>query len=224
VDRRRWGCLFEVLETLVLTIVIFLLIQNFVAQPYQVEQESMEHTLAPGQYVLVDKLTPRFSDYTRGDIIVFNPPGQPTTGPQAVPFIKRIIGLPGDRIDFRSGKVYVNGVQLAEPYLYDDQPTQAGALGSTVVVPPGSYFGMGDHRADSTDSRVFGFISRSDIIGRAWLRYWPITDLGILSTPVYANVPPAGSAFDPTAGLAVVSLGLGGATVAGSRTLRTRAA
>ena len=112
VDRRQWGCLFEVLETLVLTIVIFLLIQNFVAQPYQVEQQSMEHTLEPGQYVLVDKLTPRFNDYQRGDIIVFNPPGSAASDPTQVPFIKRIIGLPGDRIDFRNGDVFVNGVQL----------------------------------------------------------------------------------------------------------------
>ncbi|MFI5262030.1 MAG: signal peptidase I [Candidatus Limnocylindrales bacterium] len=223
-DRRRWGCLFEVLETLVLTIVIFLLIQNFVAQPYQVEQESMENTLQPGQYVLVDKLTPRFNDYQRGDIIVFNPPGQAPGSPAEVPFIKRIIGLPGDRIDFRNGDVYVNGVKLDEPYLYGDQPTQAGAMGSTVVVPADSYFGMGDHRADSTDSRVFGFIARSDIIGRAWLRYWPITDLGILSAPTYANVPPPGSALDPGIGLAALSLGLGTVAAVGSRALRTRVA
>jgi len=222
VDRRQWGCLFEVLETLVLTIVIFLLIQNFVAQPYQVEQQSMEHTLEPGQYVLVDKLTPRFNDYQRGDIIVFNPPGASASDPTQVPFIKRIIGLPGDRIDFRNGDVYVNGVQLDEPYVYDGQPTQAGAEGSTVVVPAGSYFCLGDHREDSTDSRVFGFVPRSDIIGRAWLRYWPITDLGILSTPTYANVPPAGSAFDPAAGLALVSFGVAGAAMAGARGLRAR--
>ncbi len=221
-DRRQWGCLFEVLETLVLTIVIFLLIQNFVAQPYQVEQQSMEHTLEPGQYVLVDKLTPRFNDYHRGDIIVFNPPGSAASDPTQVPFIKRIIGLPGDRIDFRNGDVFVNGVQLSEPYIYDGQPTQAGAEGSTVVVPADSYFGLGDHRANSTDSRVFGFIPRSDIIGRAWLRYWPLNDLGILSTPTYPDVPPAGSAFDPLGGLAIISFGLAGVGVAGVRGLRAR--
>ncbi len=221
-DRRQWGCLFEVLETLVLTIVIFLLIQNFVAQPYQVEQDSMQHTLEPGQYVLVDKLTPRFNDYQRGDIIVFTPPGTVASDPTQVPFIKRIIGLPGDRIDFRNGNVYVNDVELTEPYLFDGQPTQAGAIGSTVVVPAGSYFGMGDHRENSTDSRVFGFIPRANIIGRAWLRYWPINDLGILSTPTYANVPPPGSALDPAAGLALVSFGVAVAAMAGGRSLRAR--
>ena len=199
------------IETLVLTIVIFLLIQNFVAQPYKVEQQSMERTLEPGQYVLVDKLTPRFQDYGRGDIIVFFPPDQP----RDVPFIKRIIGLPGDRIEFRDGGVYVNGTKLEEPYIYDEQPTEAGALGTTVVVPPDTYFGMGDHRADSTDSRVFGPIKKEDVVGRAWLRYWPLTDLGILTTPTYAGVPPASVADDSRGadanGLAGAGLGLLGA-------------
>jgi len=75
VDRRStFGCLFEVVETLVLTLVIFFVIQNFVAQPYQVQQQSMERTLEPGQYVLVDKLSPRWDTYGRGDVVVFNPP------------------------------------------------------------------------------------------------------------------------------------------------------
>ncbi|HMJ80904.1 MAG TPA: signal peptidase I [Candidatus Dormibacteraeota bacterium] len=210
-NRRQFGCLLEVIETLVLTIIIFLVIQNFVAQPYKVEQQSMERTLEPGQYVLVDKLTPRFQDYGRGDIIVFYPPDQP----HDVPFIKRIIGLPGDRIEFRDGGVYVNGVRLEEPYVYDDQPTEAGALGTTVIVPPDTYFGMGDHRADSTDSRVFGPINKEDVVGRAWLRYWPLTDLAILATPNYAGVPPASVAATlPGAeanGLAGAGLGLIGA-------------
>ena len=80
VDRRSsLGCLFEVLETLVLTLIIFFVIQNFIAQPYQVQQQSMERTLEPGQYVLVDKLTPRWDDFGRGDIVVFTPPDTWTT-------------------------------------------------------------------------------------------------------------------------------------------------
>ncbi len=209
-NRRQFGCLFEVIETLVLTIVIFLVIQNFVAQPYKVEQQSMEGTLEPGQYVLVDKLTPRFQDYGRGDIVVFFPPDSP----HDVPFIKRIIGLPGDRLDFRDGAVYVNGVKLDEPYVFDGQPTEAGGQGSTVIVPPGTYFALGDHRADSTDSRVFGPIARVDVVGRAWLRYWPLNDLGILFTPTYAGVPSSGAAAQPAASLALAfgALGATGAT------------
>jgi signal peptidase I len=189
VSKRPLGCLFEVVETLVLTVVIFLVIQNFVAQPYRIEQQSMEQTLEPGQYVLIDKLSPRWADYGRGDIIVFWPP----EGQREVPFIKRVIGLPGDRVEIRDGAVFVNGVQLDEPYVFGG-PTEPAAAGDSVVVPPDSYFALGDHRSDSTDSRVFGFVYRADIIGRAVIRYWPINSFTILQTPTYPGVSVAGPA------------------------------
>ena len=94
-QRPALGCLFEVVETLVLTLVIFFVIQTFVAQPYQVQQQSMEQTLEPDQYVLVDKLTPRFDAYKRGDIVVFNPPDD-WAAASGTPFIKRVIGVAGD--------------------------------------------------------------------------------------------------------------------------------
>ena len=186
--KRPLGCLFEVVETLVLTVVIFLVIQNFVAQPYRIEQQSMEQTLEPGQYVLIDKLSPHWADYGRGDIIVFWPP----EGARDVPFIKRVIGLPGDRIDIHDGAVFVNGAQLDEPYVFEG-PTEAAAAGDSVVVPPDSFFALGDHRSDSTDSRSLGFVPRSDVIGRAIVRYWPIGTFKILQTPTYPGVSVSGS-------------------------------
>jgi signal peptidase I len=196
VDRRStFGCLFEIVETLVLTLVIFFVIQNFVAQPYQVQQMSMERTLEPGQYVLVDKLTPHWDSYRRGDVIVFNPPESWT--PDPTPFIKRVIGLPGDTVQVKDdGNVYVNGVNLDEHYLFVNdagrqEPTVVSPDQGTWVVPPGDLFVMGDHRQKSADSRVFGPISVSNVIGRAFLRYWPISTLGILQTPTYPSIEPA---------------------------------
>lgn len=183
--RRPLGCLFEIVETLILTLVIFLVIQTFVAQPYRVEQQSMQHTLEPDQYVLVDKLTPRFDDYSRGDIVVFDPPPAWLNGAQSTPYIKRVIGLPGDVVEIHDGSVWVNGTRLDEPYVYGGAPTVTTADPSRWVVPAGDLFVMGDHRAESADSRVFGPIPRSSVIGRAWLRYWPLDKIGILPTPTY---------------------------------------
>jgi signal peptidase I len=193
--RSTFGCLFEVVETLVLTLVIFFVIQNFIAQPYQVQQNSMERTLEPGQYVLVDKLTPRWDSYSRGDVVVFNPPATWTNDP--TPFIKRVIGLAGDTVEIKDdGYVYVNGVNLDERYLFVNdagvqEPTIASLDQTTWVIPAGQLFVMGDHRLKSADSRVFGPIGVTDVIGRAFLRYWPISTLGILQTPTYPSVEPA---------------------------------
>ncbi len=194
-DRRSsLGCLFEVAETLVLTLIIFFVIQNFIAQPYQVQQQSMERTLEPGQYVLVDKLTPRWDAFSRGDVVVFKPPRTWTA--QDTPFIKRVIGLPGDTVEVKDdGLVYVNDVPLDEPYTYRNadgvnEPSEASPDQHRWVIPAGQLFVMGDHRKASADSRVFGPINISDVIGRAFLRYWPISELGILQTPTYPDAPP----------------------------------
>ena len=191
-QRPALGCLFEIIETLVLTILIFLGIQTFVAQPYKVQQGSMMNTLLPEQYVLVDKLTPRWAPYHHGDIVVFDPPETWAPG-GGVPFIKRVIGLPGDIVELREGKVFVNDVELGESYIFeeDGEPQltnpQAGGA-SEWVVPDAELFVMGDHREDSADSRSFGFVEQSHVIGRAWLRYWPFDTFGVLQTPAYPEL------------------------------------
>jgi len=190
--RPALGCLFEVVETLVLTLIIFLVIQTFIAQPYRVEQQSMEQTLEPDQYVLVDKLTPRFDTYKNGDIVVFNPPAD-WIQPDGTPFIKRVIAVGGDNVEIKDdGFVYVNGIKLNEPYVFQEdgqpQPTVTSTDPPRWDIPEGELFVMGDHRAKSSDSRTFGPIEDDDVIGRAWLRYWPFDTFGILPTPIHPEL------------------------------------
>ena len=187
------GCLLEIAETLALTLIIFFVIQTFVAQPYKVQQKSMQHTLEPEQYVLVDKLTPRFDTYKRGDIVVFTPP-EDWVQEDNTPFIKRVIGLGGDTVDIRDGNVYINDIQIDEPYLYAEpqsappQPTTVQGDQDSWVIADGDLFLMGDHRGNSEDSRTFGPVKVSQVIGRAWLRYWPLDTFGILPTPTYPEL------------------------------------
>ena len=161
---------------------IFLGIHTFVAQPFKVEGGSMENTLLPGQYVLIDKLTPRWAPYVRGDIVVLDPPAEASSR-NGTPFIKRVIGVVGDHIDLKDGLVYVNGMALDEPYLFAEngvaQTTDPMVDGlSEWFVAAGDLLVMGDHRQDSSDSRSFGPVEIAHVIGRAWLRYWPLDTFG----------------------------------------------
>jgi signal peptidase I len=189
--RSSLGCAVEVIETLVLTLVIFFVIQNFLAQPFQVQQHSMERTLAQGDYVLVDRLSHLWSPYSRGQVVVFQPPE--SAADRTAPFIKRVIGVGGDTVEVRDGQVFVNGVALDEPYVFRNdagvvEPTVAGDQ-TRWVVPPGELFVMGDHRQASADSRVFGSIPVTSVIGRGVIRYWPLSEFGIIATASYANLP-----------------------------------
>jgi signal peptidase I len=153
----------EILETALLTLVISLGI-HAVVQSRQVEGSSMEPTLHTGERLLINKFAYLgFGEPQRGDIVVFRAWGQEED------FIKRIVGVPGDRIEVRDDAVYVNGQRLAEPYL--DQIT-AGA-GRDETLGEGEYYVLGDNRGNSSDSRLFGSLEREDIVGKALVRYWP---------------------------------------------------
>jgi signal peptidase I len=199
VKRRSLGCALELLETLLLALIVFVVVQLFVAQPYQVQQESMENTLMPSQYVLVDKLSPQFQDYSRGDIIVFTPPKGWSHDESNTPFIKRVIGVPGDTIDIHDGRVFVNDLPIDEPYVFNHELTAVPDVNVHVwVVGEGKLFVMGDHRSASEDSRQFGPIERSTVIGRAWMRYWPLEDFGLLKPAEPAVAPTAEPSVEPT--------------------------
>jgi len=183
----------EIGTTVGLAVVLYLVITTFVVQTFRVEQQSMLETLLPQQHLLIDKLTPRFDDYSRGDIIVFHPNGER----DKTPFIKRVIAVGGEHVEIRDGAVWIDGVRLDEDeYTYRDpvsgenQPTIATGQRSEWDVPEGSLFVLGDHRQESTDSRraSVGLVSTEDVVGRAWLRFFPLDTLGILQTPTYPEL------------------------------------
>jgi signal peptidase I len=192
-SRRALGCAFEVVETLVLTLLIYLVIHNFVAQPFEVRMSSMTPTIVEHEYVLIDKISPRFADYQRGDVVVFQPPADYQSEGD-IPFIKRVIGLPGETVQLINGAVWVTAPGGSATRL--DEPYVARAGGATVPttcppadctgtweVPDGEFFVMGDNRGASQDSRVFGPIVRDSIIGRAWVRYFPVDRIGVVGRP-----------------------------------------
>ncbi len=200
----------DVLETLLLTVLIFLIVRS-VVQNFKVEGRSMEPTLHNGQYLLINKATYwrldgsilsklnpgaeasngsanqgshyLFSPPQRGDIIVFRYPKDTSRD-----FIKRVIGVPGDVVEIRNGLVYVNGQALDERYIaappnYPMAPER---------VPPGNFFVLGDNRNNSSDSHVWGLVPESDIIGKAWFSYWPVDSWGVVAHPGTATSAAAG--------------------------------
>jgi signal peptidase I len=160
----------ETLIVLVLAAVIYLLLQ-FVIQGVPVIGSSMEPNLASsGQRVLISRCAYWFQEPQRGDIITLHPP-QSWPNPKKLPFIKRVIGLPGETIEIRNGRIFINGASepLDEPYIKESF-TYSMAL---VKIPADSYFVLGDNRNISEDSHLYGVIPRKNIIGKAWFSYWP---------------------------------------------------
>ena len=175
--RSPWRSTLEWVGVVVLALGAAFLVKTFVLQTFFIPSASMEQTLLPGDRVFVNKLAYDFHPIHRGDIVVFTlPPGE-TAGPGIDDLIKRVIGLPGDTIEAIGGRVYVNGKALDEPYL---PPGAVTTLLPRQKVPAGRYFLMGDNRTDSRDSRYFGTIPGSDIVGRAFIRIWPLSRIGLL--------------------------------------------
>jgi signal peptidase I len=157
-------------------LVIALLIKTFLFQAFYIPSESMVPTLEENDRVLVNKLSYRLHDVHRGDIVVFEAPeGQAQDGVNDL--VKRVVGLPGDTVEGRDGRVFVNGEPLEEDYLPDG--TETSTFGPQEV-PAGSYFVMGDNRQASRDSRFFGAIPEDDIVGRVFVRIWPPTRIGFM--------------------------------------------
>jgi signal peptidase I len=205
ITKKGGGLAWELLQTIVLTLAIFLGVRS-VVQNFRVEGASMEPTLETAQYLLISKAsyfhiegTPldRFlpttrqgsTDYVfggpqRGDVVVFKAPTQPDKD-----FIKRIIGLPGDTILIKNGQVFVNGVPLDEAYIHYPATYTYPFDGQPKQIPDANYFVLGDNRPNSSDSHLGWVVPVDNLIGKAWISYWPPTDWAIMpgGDTVYAR-------------------------------------
>ena len=198
----------EVVETLLLALVIFLAVRLVVLN-FRVDGESMDPNLNDAEMLLVNRnaylhfdlnrlrnLLPGddeegqdivypFDPPERGDIVVFDPPERSDK-----PYIKRVIGLPGETVSFERGQVLIDGEVLEEPYIADGVRTRCGRDEScTVTVPEGEVYVLGDNRENSSDSRVFGPVDVDDVVGKAWFLYWPLDDLGLVPHYDYPGMP-----------------------------------
>jgi signal peptidase I len=178
--RRRWRrTVLEWLGVIGGGIVIALLVEAFLIQAFWIPSPSMEPTLDVGDRVLVNKLSYKFHDVNRGDVVVFERPPGASTGQngEIKDLIKRVIAVGGDSIEAKEGTVFVNGDQIDEDYLEPGTPTDNLPF---TTIPEGQVFVMGDNRTNSEDSRIFGPINEDAIVGRAFIRVLPITDIGWL--------------------------------------------
>jgi signal peptidase I len=178
-----WESQRENLIILVIAIVIALGIRTFIAEPRFIPSDSMVPTLLIDDRLIIEKVSFRSRAPHRGDIVVFEPPEvlQARGYKKEQVFIKRVIGEPGDRLEVHDHQVIVNGQTLSEPYIAEAPAYEMPAL----TVPAGSIFVMGDNRNNSFDSSRWGFLPIENIVGRAWVRFWPSDRLGKMKLPRY---------------------------------------
>lgn len=178
----------DIIETVVIALSIFLIIYLFVASPHQVNGQSMVPNFQSGEYVLSDKISYRVGDPKRGDVIVFHAP-ESANCPKGTgcDFIKRVLGLPGETIEVHDDAIWVDGQKVEEPYIPEEFETLPGPAtkGQSITLGPNEFMAVGDNRPYSSDSRSWGPISRSDIVGKAFIRYWPLTVAGRIPHATY---------------------------------------
>lgn len=173
----------EYLETFVVALALAFFVRGTIAEARFIPSESMLPTLEVGDRLIVEKISYRFSVPQRGDIVVFNPPERAMGNGNA--FIKRVVGLPGEKIDIHEGKVWIDGKDLNEPYVmeaprYPDPNWEALGIPDGVI-PKDKVFVMGDNRNNSQDSHVWGALPIDNIIGQTVFRFWPLTRIGVVA-------------------------------------------
>jgi signal peptidase I len=185
-NRESW--VLEAVKTVGLSLLFAFGLRSYVAEARYIPSGSMEPTLQVDDKLVIEKVSYYFHAPQRGDIVVFNP--TKTLRAQGVKdaYIKRVIGIPGDRVALQQGRVYVNGHQLGEAYVYNKPtsvefcgPDPASAfLAKPVQIPNETFLVLGDNRTNSLDGRCWGLVSKQDLVGRASFRYWPLNRIGPL--------------------------------------------
>ena len=172
---KEWG------EPFLIAAIIAIFIRTFLLGPYKIPTGSMRPTLLEGDRIFVDKITYRFRLPKRGEIVVFKYPVDPKKD-----FVKRLVAFGGEEVEIRDGSVFINGKRLTEPaqipshYYYNRNDWPYSKEGQKIMVPPDSYFVLGDNSAQSSDSRNWGFVPKSNLIGRAFLIWWPLDRFGFV--------------------------------------------
>lgn len=174
----------EIIKTLATAGILAIGIRHFVAEARYIPSSSMEPTLEINDRLIIEKISFRFRAPERGDVVVFSPTDTLREQNFKDAFIKRVIGLPGETVEVRGGTVYINNTPLREKYIEEAPQYQYGP----VVVPEDQYLVLGDNRNNSYDSHYWGFVPRENLIGRAFVRFWPFNRLGSLDEqPIYLD-------------------------------------
>lgn len=177
----------ELGKTLITAAVLAFGIRTFVAEARYIPSSSMEPTLQINDRLIIEKVSYRFQEPQRGDIVVFNPTQALLERNYRDAFIKRVVAIPGDTLQVTGGKVLLNGKPLEEDYIAQPPDYDFGP----VTVPPDQYLVLGDNRNNSFDSHYWGFVPKEKLIGRAFVRFWPFTRVGLLTEDGTALAQPA---------------------------------
>ncbi|ACK73051.1 signal peptidase I [Gloeothece citriformis PCC 7424] len=185
-NARQENIWLELTKTVIYAGILALGIRTFVAEARYIPSSSMEPTLQINDRLIIEKISYHLREPKRGDIIVFSPTEALIQQNFKDAFIKRVIGLPGETVEVKGGRVYINGEALSENYIADQPDYDYGP----VTVPPEQYLVLGDNRNNSYDSHYWGFVPKDNIIGRAALRFWPFDRVGTIGDEASTNIPP----------------------------------
>lgn len=177
------GFILDFIQSIVLALAVFVILYLFVAQPNEVKGSSMLPNFVDKEMLLTEKISYYFNNPKRGDVVIFKAPSTESCAAEECEYIKRVIGIPGDRVMVKDGRVYLNGKLLEEDFLSDGIITAEGQYAQEGVentIPENQYLCFGDNREHSRDCREFGPISKDLIVGKAFFKYWPVSSIGLI--------------------------------------------